>query len=315
MALVRIRSARSARPSAFLRHRGERRRSPDPRQPAARVHQRLPLAGHPTLRQPMAIVAPRRRRHFRHRHPRHGVPGREHRGGRAGADDQGHRHIEGRRIQSSLFVRARSARRRAPRVRGGDAAGCGAACHRHSRCHASDQIGANAQVFVTGHSQGAAMATLLRSYLQYSPNAPQGVSYNTYIYAQRKPGNDHYAADFANRFSNPSLGFRVTNSLDWVPQVPFTLGFLGDVNKPNPLSVLSKPEFMIKIGSALRLKAIEQLVDDLRSPDRRPRNEARTPGPAGTRDRESRPRRCNRGDRHAFDVFFQTTSMPARTSR
>jgi hypothetical protein len=123
-------------------------------------------------------------------------------------------------------------------------------------------IGANAQVFVTGHSQGAAMATLLRSYLQYSANAPAGVAYKTYIYAQPKPGNDHYAADFEHRFSNPGLGFRVTNSLDWVPQVPFTLEFLGDINKPNPLSVLTQPEFMLKIASALRLKAIEQLVDE-----------------------------------------------------
>jgi lipase (class 3) len=126
-----------------------------------------------------------------------------------------------------------------------------------------NNIGANAQVFVTGHSQGAAMASLLRSYLQYAPNAPAGVSYKAYVYAQPKPGNDHYAADFENRFSNPGRGFRVTNSLDWVPQVPFTLEFLGDVNVPNPLSVLTQPELAIRIASAMRLKAIEQTVDEL----------------------------------------------------
>jgi len=124
-------------------------------------------------------------------------------------------------------------------------------------------VAAGAQVFVTGHSQGAAMATLLRSYLHHGATAPKGVSYKTCVFAQPKPGNDHYAADFEHRFSNAGLGFRVTNSLDWVPQVPFTLEFLGDIDKPNPLSVLTTPEFMIKVGRALHLKIIERLVDDL----------------------------------------------------
>jgi hypothetical protein len=118
------------------------------------------------------------------------------------------------------------------------------------------------EVFVTGHSQGAAMATLLRSYLQYGANALPGVSYKTYVFAQAKPGNDHYAADFENRFSNDGYGFRITNSRDWVPQVPFTLEFLGDINDPNPLSVLTQPDYMIKVGTALHVRAISALVHD-----------------------------------------------------
>jgi hypothetical protein len=123
-------------------------------------------------------------------------------------------------------------------------------------------VGPGSQVYITGHSQGAAMATLLRSYLQYSANAIPGVSYKTYVYAQPKPGNDHYAADFENRFSNPGLGFRVTNSLDWVPQVPFTLEFLGDINEPNPLSVLTQPEFFIKVAKSIPVRGISLLVQD-----------------------------------------------------
>ena len=123
-------------------------------------------------------------------------------------------------------------------------------------------VGPGSQVYITGHSQGAAMATLLRSYLQYSANAIPGVSYKTYVYAQPKPGNDHYAADFENRFSNPGLGFRVTNSLDWVPQVPFTLEFLGDINEPNPLSVLTQPEFFIKVAKSIPVRAVSLLVED-----------------------------------------------------
>jgi len=99
------------------------------------------------------------------------------------------------------------------------------------------RVPAGGEIYVTGHSQGAAMATLLRSYLQY-PNSdrPDGYGYKTYVFAQPKPGNDHYAADFESRFSNSGCGFRITNSLDWVPQVPFTIELLGDINEPNLLS-------------------------------------------------------------------------------
>jgi hypothetical protein len=125
---------------------------------------------------------------------------------------------------------------------------------------AERRIGAGSTVYVTGHSQGAAMATLLRSYLEYAPDAPAGLSYKTYVYAQPKPGNDHYATDFESKFSNPGLGFRVTNSLDWVPQVPFTLELPSDINAPNPLTVLASPSRLITDLT----KAVERLVGDAR---------------------------------------------------
>ncbi len=123
-------------------------------------------------------------------------------------------------------------------------------------------VGAGSNVYVTGHSQGAAMATLLRSYLQYGAGMPQGIGYKTYVFAQPKPGNDHYAADFENRFSNTGLGYRVTNSLDWVPQMPFTIEILSDINVPNPLSVLTQTEQLIRIGAAMHVRAITTLVHD-----------------------------------------------------
>jgi Lipase (class 3) len=121
-------------------------------------------------------------------------------------------------------------------------------------------VTAGANVYLTGHSQGAAMATLLRSYLEYAPDGPRGLSYKTYVFAQPKPGNDHYATDCERLFSNPGLAFRVTNSLDWVPQVPFTLELVRDINHPNPLSVLASPSLLL---SAL-MKVMEPLVSEAR---------------------------------------------------
>lgn len=98
-------------------------------------------------------------------------------------------------------------------------------------------VNEGSDVFIAGHSQGAALGTLLRSYFHYNPNGLiNSCSFKTYVYAQPKPGNDHYAEDFEANFCIPELAFRVTNTFDWVPQVPFTLQSVKDINTPNPLS-------------------------------------------------------------------------------
>jgi hypothetical protein len=108
------------------------------------------------------------------------------------------------------------------------------------------------EFFITGHSQGAAIATLLRSYLHYQP-LDGDVPFKTYVFAQPKPGNDYMAADFDRHFATPALGYRVTNSLDWVPQVGFTIELPSDINEPNPLSAL--PHLLVK--------AIERVIEKL----------------------------------------------------
>ncbi len=101
------------------------------------------------------------------------------------------------------------------------------------------RMGQVQELFVAGHSQGAAVATLCRSYFEYAPVVqPLGLSLKTYVFAQPKPGNDHYAYDFETIAGNGTLAFQVTNSLDWVPQVPLTLEWLDDLNSPNPISNL-----------------------------------------------------------------------------
>ncbi len=106
---------------------------------------------------------------------------------------------------------------------------------------------AGSDIYITGHSQGAAMATLLRSYFEYAGSLPANCSVKTYVFAQPKPGNQHYADDFESRFCGSQMAFRVTNTLDWVPQVPFTLQFIDDIDKPNPLSVIASPALIIEL--------------------------------------------------------------------
>ena len=92
-------------------------------------------------------------------------------------------------------------------------------------------------IFIAGHSQGAAIGTLARSFFEYAAiPALQSYRFKMYVYAPPKPGNDHYSSDFESAIGSPGMGFRILNSQDWVPQVPFTIQLPGDINAPNPVS-------------------------------------------------------------------------------
>jgi hypothetical protein len=115
-----------------------------------------------------------------------------------------------------------------------------------------ERVPSGSDVFVAGHSQGAAIATLCRSFFNYSTFFQDLIqlNYKTYVFAQPKPGNDHYADDFSFIVSNSNMGFSVINTQDWVPQVPFTFELPGDINTPNPLSVFTTEAGEL-IGTAL----------------------------------------------------------------
>jgi len=93
-------------------------------------------------------------------------------------------------------------------------------------------------VFIAGHSQGAAIATLCRAFLNYSDLlTDSALNFKTYVFAQPKPGNDHFGDDLERVIGTADM-FRVTNDQDWVPQVPFTFELPRDINEPNPLDLL-----------------------------------------------------------------------------
>lgn len=103
-----------------------------------------------------------------------------------------------------------------------------------------------------GHSQGGAIAYLLRSYLQYLPTTvlPSDITYKTYCSAAPKPGNEYYADDF-NFITRDGWALHVVNPLDWVPQTPITVQTLEDFNPANPFihikSTLKKQKFLARI--------------------------------------------------------------------
>lgn len=88
---------------------------------------------------------------------------------------------------------------------------------------------------ITGHSQGGAIGMLLYSYLYYQRGItiPNDVRIKVYASASPKIGNQKFAYDF-DFITREGWAFRIVNALDWVPELPFTVQTISDLNKGNP---------------------------------------------------------------------------------
>jgi Lipase (class 3) len=111
------------------------------------------------------------------------------------------------------------------------------------------------EVYIAGHSQGAAIASLVLSSLSnLAPGQDLGHAYKTYVFALPKPGNSHYASEYNAAFADGGMAYCLNNSQDWVPQVPLSLEWIGDVNTPNPVSVfLSNQILLAPVTEAIRM--------------------------------------------------------------
>jgi hypothetical protein len=89
------------------------------------------------------------------------------------------------------------------------------------------------EYMIVGHSQGAALAYLLRSYLYYCMQIPDDVVFKTYCSAAPKPGNQFYAYDF-DFITRDGWAFRIVNTDDWVPEMPFTVQTINDISETSP---------------------------------------------------------------------------------
>jgi len=107
------------------------------------------------------------------------------------------------------------------------------------------------EFLIMGHSQGAAIAFLLRSYLFYKVKAktlPNDLVFKTYCSAAPKPGNLYYAYDY-EYINREGWSYTVVNALDWVPETPISIQQLSDINTLNPFTgiqaVLKKQKLFV----------------------------------------------------------------------
>jgi len=100
----------------------------------------------------------------------------------------------------------------------------------------SENVPAGAQLTITGHSQGAAIATLVHAFLHYAvtdPDDKYGLQakqsqLKSYLFAQPKPGNAQFGIDFARIAGSRGAAFVINNHLDPVPKVPLTSQTLSE---------------------------------------------------------------------------------------
>ncbi len=78
------------------------------------------------------------------------------------------------------------------------------------------------RLFVAGHSLGAALATFATCDIAANSGKTIGA---TYTYGSPRPGDAGFSAAYGDRFGGRT--FRVENSSDIVPEVPFPVQFLG----------------------------------------------------------------------------------------
>ena len=101
------------------------------------------------------------------------------------------------------------------------------------------------EFIIVGHSQGAALSFLMRSYLQYASTSivPNDITYKVYCSAAPKPGNLFYAYDF-DFITRNGWAYRVVNTSDWVPETPFSVQTIADLHPTNPFA--KRKELMAK---------------------------------------------------------------------
>lgn len=92
------------------------------------------------------------------------------------------------------------------------------------------------EVYITGHSQGGALAYLLNAYFmgrQRDGLLPNDIRFKTFCSAAPKPGNLFFAYDYESR-TQGGWAFNVVNGADWVPETPMSIQTLNDFNVVNP---------------------------------------------------------------------------------
>ncbi len=92
------------------------------------------------------------------------------------------------------------------------------------------------EFIITGHSQGGAITYLLTSWLESlkkENRLPKDIRFKTCTIASPKPGNLYYAYDYEDLTKN-GWAYHVVNSVDWVPELPFSIQTQDDMNETNP---------------------------------------------------------------------------------
>ena len=120
-------------------------------------------------------------------------------------------------------------------------------------------------IYITGHSQGGALAHLLRSAFEYFPDSvlSKKNKFKVYAFASPKPGNRFFAYDYASYTNLKNPSYTIINPSDWVPQVPFSIQSPDNMATPNPFLSLEQNDFKIPF---IKRIVIKRMYKSLKNP-------------------------------------------------
>jgi len=77
-------------------------------------------------------------------------------------------------------------------------------------------------ILITGHSQGGALATLCRAYLEHLPSETVAAKnqFKTYSFANPMVGNKAFAEEYNTMYSADKTSFRIINPADMIQEMP-----------------------------------------------------------------------------------------------
>ncbi|XWW45585.1 META domain-containing protein [Fibrella sp. USSR17] len=120
-------------------------------------------------------------------------------------------------------------------------------------------------MLIMGHSQGGAIAFLLTAHLynlQKEGKLPADIRFKTYCSAGPKPGNLYFAYEY-EAMTQDGWAYNVVNSADWVPEVPFSIQTVNDMNVTNPFAGAN---LVIKKQPFLKRLVLRRVYSDLSKP-------------------------------------------------
>lgn len=126
-------------------------------------------------------------------------------------------------------------------------------------------------LYITGHSLGAAMAGVFSAWLQANPIEGITINQKVYTFAPPKFANDVLGANYDNGLTKNGYSFRVVNNLDTVPQIPPTWEWLNDLNNPSMIGALipktAQENGITSSFSADILQKIKEIFGDIQLPN------------------------------------------------
>jgi len=119
-------------------------------------------------------------------------------------------------------------------------------------------------ILLTGHSQGGALATMSRAYLENLPKRKLSDknTYKTYAFANPMSGNAYFAIEYNKRFTQNGTCFRIINPSDIVPSLPLNYSNQDLFSKENIIGwITGEQTFDVKkLGLELLMKKFENGV-------------------------------------------------------